>query len=247
MYNNRMKKVSIGDDLSRKRPPESKKYANVKALTNTGKTITKAAMSWEELNLNVRYRKNEHFRRIRAETLVSLLQAEDDEDSPEVLLLDLRTSEEYDSCHVRGAVNFPKSMLSRAMNPFIPEILEFCNREPQKIIVLYDIKERQSVAAGNIFFEKGIDNVFVLSKGMNSLIQDKFLCENLLIGDVPLPVPSSRASSVASTRASSRAPSVMGTPRKQVGTPRALQPYDTKVKIKLLSSSLRKSKPSSWH
>ena len=293
MFDHRMNKVSIGQDLSTKKLPVSKKYENVKAVTKTGKIVTKAAENWEELNLNVRYRKNEHFRRIRADTLVSLLHAEDDEvgleaertkpprdfvpcrlatlvltssrffsflhsfwtdpsssfqprqNSPQVLLLDLRPVEEYESCHVRGAVSFPIAMLSRSMNNFIPEILEFCNREPEKIIVLYSLKEKESVTAGNLFFEKGIDNVFVLTKGMNNLIQDKY--DGLLVGDVPMPVPSSCSSSLASTRASSRAPSAMGTPRKQVGTPKAMRPYDTKVRIKLLSSSLRKSKPSSWH
>ncbi|WZN65901.1 rhodanese domain-containing protein [Chloropicon roscoffensis] len=245
MFDHRMNKVSIGQDLSTKKLPVSKKYENVKAVTKTGKIVTKAAENWDELNLNVRYRKNEHFRRIRADTLVSLFHAEDDENSPQVLLLDLRPIEEYESCHVRGAVSFPIAMLSRSMNNFIPEILEFCNREPEKIIVLYSLKEKESVTAGNLFFEKGIDNVFVLTKGMNNLIQDKY--DGLLVGDVPMPVPSSCSSSLASTRASSRAPSAMGTPRKQVGTPKAMRPYDTKVRIKLLSSSLRKSKPSSWH
>ena len=79
MFDHRMNKVSIGQDLSTKKLPVSKKYENVKAVTKTGKIVTKAAENWEELNLNVRYRKNEHFRRIRADTLVSLLHAEDDE------------------------------------------------------------------------------------------------------------------------------------------------------------------------
>lgn len=140
-------------------------------------------------------------------------------------------------------MSFPIAMLSRAMNPFIPEILEFCNREPEKIIVVYDMKERQSVIAGNIFFEKGIDNVFVLSRGLNNMIQPKFA--EHLVGDVPMPLPSSCASSLATTRANSRAPSAIGTPRKMVGTPRALHPYANKVK--LLSSSLKKSSPSTWH
>ena len=237
--------------LSSKKAPESKKYANVKATVNSGKTVSKADESWEEMNVNVRFRKNEYFRRVKAFTLMQLLEAANNEDidnrederskTPQVLLLDLRSVEEYDSCHVRGAVNYPVAMLSRAMNPFIPEILEFCNREPEKIIVLYDTKERQSVLAGNLFFEKGIDNVFVLSKGMNGLVDDRF--SHLLVGDIPLPLPSSQASSLASTRASSRATSAINTPR--LGTP--MRRYDTKVKIKLLSSSLKKSRPSGWH
>ncbi len=50
-------------------------------LSFSGKTITKAAESWDELNVNVRYRKNENFRRIRATTLMRLLQ---DKENPEV-------------------------------------------------------------------------------------------------------------------------------------------------------------------
>ena len=104
------------------------------------------------------------------------------ETKPQVLLLDLRTTEEYDSCHVRGAVSFPIAMLSRAMNPFIPEILEFCNREPEKIIVVYDMKERQSVIAGNIFFEKGIDNVCMLSGGLAEFA-NRF--PEMVLGELP--------------------------------------------------------------
>ena len=239
--------------------------------------------------MNVRYRKNENFRRIRAQTLLRILQDKEDPEvrerrkgtgqdsarararvcvwarklspwhsirltpaqftprsieptaqsnSPDVLLLDLRESDAYDSCHLRGAVNYPIAMLSRSLNPFIPEILAFCNREPQKIIVLYDLKERLSVTAGNLFFEKGIDNVFVLSKGMNGLVLAGLA--EALVGDVPQPLPSSVASSVASTRASS----AVATPMR-LATP--MRAYQGKVKIKLLSSSMRKSKPSSWH
>lgn len=52
------------------------------------------------------------------------------------------------------------------MNPFTPEILEYRNREPQqRIILVYDMEEKNAAAAANIFFEKGVDNIFVLSGG----------------------------------------------------------------------------------
>uniref|UniRef100_A0A061S6Y0 Centrosomal protein CEP41 n=1 Tax=Tetraselmis sp. GSL018 TaxID=582737 RepID=A0A061S6Y0_9CHLO len=70
------------------------------------------------------------------------------------------------------AKNYPARMLSRAMHPFTPEILDYSNREPERIIVIYDLDERIVLNAGNLFFEKGIDNVFVLSGGMKKLAKD---------------------------------------------------------------------------
>ncbi|KAE8616775.1 hypothetical protein XENTR_v10008884 [Xenopus tropicalis] len=46
------------------------------------------------------------------------------EDCP-FLLLDVRDRDSYDQCHVVGAKNYPIAMLSRTMNPFTPEILEY--------------------------------------------------------------------------------------------------------------------------
>ena len=53
------------------------------------------------------------------------------------------------------------------MNPFTADILEFKNREPNRIIVLYccDTSVATAISAANQFYEKGFDNVFILSGG----------------------------------------------------------------------------------
>lgn len=66
-----------------------------------------------------------------------------------------------------AAVNYPVRLLSRSMNAFTPDILEFRNREPDRIIVLCDATMVTTVSAANRFYEKGVDNIFILSGGEN--------------------------------------------------------------------------------
>ena len=46
------------------------------------------------------------------------------------LLLDTRTEDEYEACHVVGALSYPSAMLARTMNPYIPEIYSFVSSCP---------------------------------------------------------------------------------------------------------------------
>jgi hypothetical protein len=78
-------------------------------------------------------------------------------------------------------------MLSRATNPLIPELFTYVRARgkrhisltcadgmPQRnkegrLIVIYDDDEKIAAPMANLFFEKGFDNVFVLSKGLSSV------------------------------------------------------------------------------
>ena len=62
-------------------------------------------------------------------------------------------------------MNYPIRLLSRQCNPFTTEILAYVNGGPQKIIVLCDLDEHMAFTAGNSFYEKGVDNVFIVSGG----------------------------------------------------------------------------------
>ena len=64
-----------------------------------------------------------------------------------------------------AAVNYPIRLLSRQCNPFTTEILAYINKAPEKIIVLSDLDEHMAFSAGNSFYEKGVDNVFIVSGG----------------------------------------------------------------------------------
>ena len=65
-------------------------------------------------------------------------------------------------------MNYPIRLLSRQCNPFTTEILAYINGAPQKIIVLSDLDEHMAFTAGNSFYEKGDDNVFIVSGGIQS-------------------------------------------------------------------------------
>ena len=105
----------------------------------------------------------------------------------QMLILDVRDKDDYDRCHIIGALHFPQIRLAHATNPYsLPEILRFKNK-PNHIIVLYDLEEEITVAKrmGNVFFEKGADNVFVMAGGLREFVQTH---NHLIVGECPVPI-----------------------------------------------------------
>eukprot|EP00193_Tetraselmis_chui_P004750 CAMPEP_0177751784 /NCGR_PEP_ID=MMETSP0491_2-20121128/563_1 /TAXON_ID=63592 /ORGANISM="Tetraselmis chuii, Strain PLY429" /LENGTH=230 /DNA_ID=CAMNT_0019266929 /DNA_START=194 /DNA_END=883 /DNA_ORIENTATION=+ len=152
-----------GKDSLNKRVPKSTKYDKVKGVVNSGFNMKKLEDKFDGRLANIRFRRDENVRRIKIRELEEILRTE----SVDVLLLDLRDEDDYAQMHIRGAKNYPARMLSRAMNPFTPAILEQSNREAEnKIIVIYDSDERKAIVSGNLFFEKGVDNAFMLAAGL---------------------------------------------------------------------------------
>ncbi|XP_029471891.1 centrosomal protein of 41 kDa isoform X2 [Rhinatrema bivittatum] len=98
------------------------------------------------------------------------------------LLLDVRDRDAYNSCHIIGAHCYPIAMLSRTMNPFTSDILQFKNAHG-KIIILYDEDERIASQAATTMCERGFENVFMLSGGLK-IISQKFP-EGLITGSFP--------------------------------------------------------------
>nr|XP_033814201.1 centrosomal protein of 41 kDa isoform X2 [Geotrypetes seraphini] len=98
------------------------------------------------------------------------------------LLLDVRDRDAYNGCHIIGAYSYPIAKLSRTMNPFTSDILEFKNAHG-KIIILYDEDERIASQAATTMCERGFENVFMLSGGLK-IIAQKFP-EGLTTGSFP--------------------------------------------------------------
>ncbi|XP_078275663.1 centrosomal protein of 41 kDa isoform X2 [Rhinoraja longicauda] len=114
------------------------------------------------------------------------------------LLLDVRDRDAYDQCHVIGAYNYPVAMLSRTMNPYTKEILEYKNA-PGKIILLYDEDERIARLAATTLCERSFENLFMLSGGLKVVAQ--MFPEGLTTGSIPpscqppvVPMPRQRRS-----------------------------------------------------
>uniref|UniRef100_H0VCE9 Rhodanese domain-containing protein n=1 Tax=Cavia porcellus TaxID=10141 RepID=H0VCE9_CAVPO len=84
--------------------------------------------------------------------------------------------------HIVRAYSYPIATLSRTMNPYSNDILEYKNAHG-KIIILYDDDERLASQAATTMCEWGFENLFMLSGGLKVLAQ-KFL-EGLITGSLP--------------------------------------------------------------
>nr|XP_055163390.1 centrosomal protein of 41 kDa isoform X2 [Nyctereutes procyonoides] len=80
------------------------------------------------------------------------------------LLLDVRDRDSYQQCHIIGAYTYPIATLSRTMNPYSNDILEYKNAHG-KVIILYDDDERLASQAATTMCERGFENLFMLSGG----------------------------------------------------------------------------------
>ena len=84
------------------------------------------------------------------------------------IILDLRDEIEYANCHIKEAISFPGVMISR--DKFLPEMIMMKNKEG-KMIILYHTDERNGVPYANLLFQKGYDNVFFLSGGIEEFMK----------------------------------------------------------------------------
>nr|CDS27438.1 centrosomal protein of 41 kDa [Hymenolepis microstoma] len=98
------------------------------------------------------------------------------------LLLDVRDKDEFDSCHIIKAINYPYTMLSRCMNFEIREMLAYKNK-PGHIIICYDEDETLSPLVATVLVERGYENVFLLSGGLK--VAWKLFPKGLILGDAP--------------------------------------------------------------
>jgi len=103
-------------------------------------------------------------------------------DQTSFLLLDLRDPEEYDFWRIKESISYPAANIAR--DKMIPELYRFKNK-PDKLIVVYMSDERKGCAAANLLSEKGYDNVFLLSGGIEQFNEE---FHHLVEGrDVPKP------------------------------------------------------------
>ena len=84
------------------------------------------------------------------------------------IILDLRDEIEYANCHIKEAISFPGVMISR--DKFLPEMIMMKNKEG-KMIILYHSDERNGIPYANLLFQKGYDNVFFLSGGIEEFMK----------------------------------------------------------------------------
>lgn len=101
------------------------------------------------------------------------------------LLLDLRDPDDYNLWRIKESINFPAPNIAR--DKMIPELFRFKN-QPDKLIVVYMLDERQGTQYAQQFTEKGFDNLYLLSGGCEEFLEKySELCEGRQV-----PVPKSK-------------------------------------------------------
>jgi len=84
-------------------------------------------------------------------------------DQTSFLLLDLREADEYEFWRIKESLCYPAANIAR--DKMIPELFRFKNKA-NKLIIVYMSDERKGCAAANLMSEKGFENVFLLSGGI---------------------------------------------------------------------------------
>uniref|UniRef100_A0A7S3MV81 Rhodanese domain-containing protein n=1 Tax=Strombidium inclinatum TaxID=197538 RepID=A0A7S3MV81_9SPIT len=90
-------------------------------------------------------------------------------DQTTFLLLDLRDPEDYDFWRIKDSINYPAANIAR--DKIIPELYRFKNKA-DKLIIVYMNDERKGTQAANLLTEKGYDNVFLLSGGIEQFNEE---------------------------------------------------------------------------
>ncbi|NWZ90419.1 CEP41 protein, partial [Nesospiza acunhae] len=119
------------------------------------------------------------------------------------LLLDVRDRDAYEQCHIVGAYSYPIATLSRTMNPYTNNILEYKNAHG-KIIIVYDNDERLASQAATTMCERGFENLFMLSGGLKVLAQK--IPEGLITGTLPVSCQVAAPTGTARRRTAPRLP-----------------------------------------
>ncbi|KAL0228499.1 hypothetical protein RCL1_004642 [Eukaryota sp. TZLM3-RCL] len=174
---------------------------------DSGPNMRKFLENHDENRLNCRFKRTSKCTKISSRRLAGLLTSEMDSlhlDSPrsmcsvysesenpwvgppnaDLLLLDVRIVEDFETSHIAGAFSYPASYIKRSTNQFTPEIYKIKNR-PNSVIVLYDLDDLNQVAEDTAveFLDKGVENVAVLKGGLLSFAH-KY--PTLMSADVPV-------------------------------------------------------------
>lgn len=86
----------------------------------------------------------------------------------QILLLDLREAADYARAHIKESLNFPAPGITQDAQ--IAKLLRVKGDREKKVVV-YHWDERKGAFYAKLLFEKGFDNVFLLTGGFAEFIQ----------------------------------------------------------------------------
>ena len=83
------------------------------------------------------------------------------------ILIDLRDSDEYDNYHIKDSVNMPFYNISRDK---FPQDMYMMKNKSDKMIICYALDERNSITHCQLLFQKGFDNIYMLTGGIEEFV-----------------------------------------------------------------------------
>lgn len=224
MAHNRMVKKEM--QYMDKAVPKSKKYSNVQGKLDSGLTVNKvknvSASQFAQRRDEIFFRISRHqifelYNEYEADEYEDIAEAETrhvgargpvivthtesaraDYEKP-YLLLDVREPQNYNAYHMLQARSFPFVLMRRDQSP--PELNKFKNKPEHLVIVVAD-DERLGRDAAKLLVDRGCDNVYLLSGGINDFAIDY---PSFIEGRIPEGLVST-----SPTKPTSRAPSGRG-------------------------------------
>lgn len=91
------------------------------------------------------------------------------------IIIDLRDNEEYEDFHIVESVNMPYYNISRDK---FPSNMYMMKNKMDKMIICYSLDERTSIPHCQLLYQKGFDNIYMLTGGIESfVVKYPELCE----------------------------------------------------------------------
>lgn len=146
-----------------------------------------------------------HSESVKSAATTSASQLEGISAETKFILLDLRDEEVYHRFHIKEAINFPAPNISR--DKTFGQLLRFKNSH-DKLIVVYMDDERQGTQYAKILFEKGFDNIYLLTGGIEKFLEN---CYDLVEGECVPAKPEPAATAVSGMRKTASSKMMMST------------------------------------
>jgi len=186
-----------------RRVPKNEKYSHVRGTLDTGLTVEKVKFVTAR---EYSKRRDEIYYRLNKNQLLELLNeyeidehesiAETSNNSLRIvsysdtagpvyekpyLILDVRETDYFNDYHILQARSFPYTMLRR--DQMHPEIYRFKNK-PETLIIICCDDEKTSRESAKVLVDRGVDNVFLLTGGINEFAYDY---PEFIEGNAPAP------------------------------------------------------------
>jgi centrosomal protein CEP41 len=117
------------------------------------------------------------------------------------LILDVREADYFNNYHILQARSYPYTFLRR--DQLHPEIYRFRNK-PETLIIVYCDDEKISRDTAKTLVDRGIDNVYLLTGGINEFAAD---FSEFIEGNPPIPPKSANTITGRPTQRTTNKPS----------------------------------------